>query len=187
MEAFKEDVPGALKLWIDQGIEHPIIYIDSFLSNTIGYWYPDMKFRDWAAWHPYIEYDMSYLEGQEDVYLFIQRDSKIPWLSDKLSSFAYNTNFQNIPVLSMLFSPGFMFWIMILFIVICLYYKKYRLTLPAILLFGLWLTLMLSLVVLLRYAYPLFICAPLEIAVLFGGHSQQYYNNQTENIQTVNI
>ena len=45
-EKMKEDVIGFIKLWISVGIKAPITYIDAFMSNSIGFWYPDMQYPD---------------------------------------------------------------------------------------------------------------------------------------------
>ncbi|MBU3841238.1 MAG: hypothetical protein IAA25_09745, partial [Candidatus Ruminococcus intestinipullorum] len=46
-------------------------------------------------------------------------------------------------------------------IMYCIYKKKYTMAVPFSILVGLWLTLMLSPVVLLRYAYPLIVSIPI--------------------------
>ncbi len=163
----KQDLFGNFIKWIKIGLKCPLTYIDAFFSLNLGFWYPDMIYRDPGAWHPYIEYDMlsEEIAGSPD-FLYIERDSKLPWLSERLERFAYETPHQDTPVLSMLYSPGFMFWMLALYMLMCLYYKKYKLLLPGFFGLGLWVTLMFSPVVLLRYAYPLFLIFPVEIGTM---------------------
>ena len=164
---FKENKMEFISLWVRVGLECPLTYLDAFASLNLGFWYPDMIYRDPGAWHPYIEYCNSEAEtadvGKDPIseYTFVERTSYLPTLAKVYHKFAYETIHQYLPVVSMLFSPGFAFWIICLGIMYCIYKKKYTMAVPFSILVGLWLTLMLSPVVLLRYAYPLIVSIPI--------------------------
>jgi hypothetical protein len=165
-DILKKDPVKYLKVWLNVGIKCPMTYINAFVSNNFGYWYPDMIYPDAGAWHPYIEYKMTDVPGD---YLLIKRHSLIPQFESYYNDIAYKTVFQKIPVISMLFNEGFAFWVLILTGIVCFYRKQYKLFVPFALLIGLWCTLLLSPVVLLRYAYPIMIAEPLMFAIVFLG------------------
>jgi len=165
-ERFSENKAEFLKLWIGVGKKDIRTYIDCWLDLSLGYWYPDCIYPIPGAYHPYIEYENSVPNryDTEENTTFLQRHSYFPRLENWLSSFSYETKFQAIPVFSMLFSPGFAFWVCILLVGILVYNKKYIGLVPLALCIGLWLTLLLSPVVLFRYMYPVIIAIPYMLA-----------------------
>lgn len=169
---FKENKMEFISLWVRVGLKCPITYLDAFASTNFGFWYPDMIYRDPGAWHPYIEYFNSEPEtadiGNDPVseYTFVERTSYLSLLSKVYDKFSYETVHQYFPVLSMLFSPGFAFWIVCIGITYCIYRKKYQMAVPLSLMTGLWITLILSPVVLLRYAYPLIVSIPVVFCMM---------------------
>lgn len=163
---FKKDIPKYIKLWIELGLKNPGIYLDAFLINNFGYWYPDMVLPDKIAGQTFIETGIGTYSS-----IRIARTSVLPSLEKFYNSIANATIFQRMPVFSMLFSPGFAFWFLLLFAGICFYFRRYKLVLPAAILFTLWLTLLLSPIVLFRYAYPICVCIPVMIALLLNNRA----------------
>lgn len=53
---FRENPIEFIKLWGEVGFKHLDTYIDAFSRITIGFWYPDMNYRDEGAFHPYWEW-----------------------------------------------------------------------------------------------------------------------------------
>lgn len=149
-----------LKLWIEVGMKCPGEYLNAFTSMNFGYWYPDMIYPDPGTYFPYIETLNTEYEGG----ILVQRTSYIPIL-DKIYGFFQYAVQQYIPVITMLFSPGFMFWVICIGIVYCIYWKKYEMAVPFSLLIGLWITLLLAPLVLLRYAYAFMVCLPIVLAM----------------------
>ncbi len=170
-EQFKSDLGKYMSLYFSIGFKAPQAYVDAFLSNNIGSWYPDMNYPDPLAYHPYIAWDnyqwSDYFDTEENGFLWIERQSLFPALDKAYSSFTANASHQKIPMISMLFSPGFGFWCLIIFSAICIYYKKYRYLLPIVILFALWITIILSPVSLLRYSYPIMVCIPILTGISF--------------------
>lgn len=170
-EQFKSDLGKYMSIYFSIGFKAPQAYIDAFLSNNIGSWYPDMNYPDPLAYHPYIAWNnykwSDYFDTEENGFLWIERQSLFPALDKAYESFTSNASHQKIPVISMLFSPGFSFWCLIIFGAICIYYKKYRYLLPIVILFALWITIILSPVSLLRYSYPIMICIPILSGIVF--------------------
>lgn len=171
-EKMKEDVIGFIKLWISVGIKAPITYIDAFMSNSIGFWYPDMQYPDSGAFHAYIEYENTPYDfhtggeyAMDDSFLLIERDSKLPALDRALHNWVYDVSHQRIPVISMLFSVGMYAWILIITVVLCICRKQWKMLPVCMFLVGLWLTLLLSPVVVYRYGYALGICLPIMLTL----------------------
>ncbi|WP_143160655.1 DUF6020 family protein [Hespellia stercorisuis] len=170
-ELFDKNKLEFIRLWVDVGLKCPRTYLDAFASLNLGYWYPDMIYRDPGAWHPYMEYNnfdkatADVGEYDPDEYVFVERTSYLPALSKFYSTFAYQTIAQYVPVISMLFNPGFSFWVIVFAIALCVYRKYYRMAVPLSILVGLWMTLILSPVVLMRYAYPMMISMPVVLCM----------------------
>ena len=171
--SFKENPSEFIKLWIEVGKEHPITYMDAFARLTIGAWYPDMNYRDNKAYHPYWEYRSTGLSGDE--YLFegyiLLKQEPLPGFK-KLSQFydnlTYNNTYQNVPIVSLLFSSGCMVWGIVFYIAILIYHKRYRYIFPAIFAVLLILTIVVGPVVLYRYIYPIAMIEPLLLASAAG-------------------
>lgn len=159
---FREDPMAFVKLWARVGKTCFQNYVDAFLRLTAGAWYPDVHHRDWASHHPYFEYHNTNLDG----WFLIERKTPaaFQWLADFYADWADNTSYQKIPVLSMLFSGGLAAWVMLGFIAWAIYQKAWRMLWPAALLFGLWGTVLLGPVVILRYVYALLLSVPLWLA-----------------------
>ena len=160
------------KLWLGVGLKCPGTYIDAFCRLTIGLWYPDMNYRDPLAYHPYWEY---WSTGEWNGYgstEFIQMKQApvkgFEWLYNILSDLSYKNTYQEVPIISMLFSSGLMIWLFVIYVAFCIYKKLYRNFIPITFLLGLVLTLLLGPVVLFRYVYPVFTSIPLLLASVGG-------------------
>ncbi|MGL6200468.1 MAG: DUF6020 family protein [Lachnospiraceae bacterium] len=156
-ELFKKHPGDFVKLWVSVGIKAPLTYIDAFARLTIGLWYPDMNYRDPEAWHPYWEYSSSKQLPEDIERVIVERDTPhcMEWLSYIYNEITYTNIYQKVGVISMLFSSGFICWIMWLYAGWCIYIKQYRFLVPLLLVFGVWLTTMLGPVILYRYIFPI--------------------------------
>ena len=73
----------------------------------------------------------------------------------------------NIPVISLLFSIGFIFWLVLFLITYLIYKKRYMYIIVFAPFLFLWLTLLASPVAgEFRYAYSMFICFPIYIGTI---------------------
>ena len=82
-----------------------------------------------------------------------QTFSGLEWLHKFYDKLAYEYVYEKIPVISMLFSTGFIFW--------CVYSRKYEFLFPCAFLIGLWLTLIAGPMLLYRYTFPLASALPI--------------------------
>lgn len=164
-EKFEKDKMEYVKLWLGVGINNPVAYLDAFVCMNFGFWYPDMVYPDEDTWHPYMVYDNQSFEGYE---VLVERTSYLPKLSKLYELFANGTIHKRIPVISMLFSPGATFWVVLIGFIMIIYKKRYYCIVPFSILIGLWGTLILAPVVLLRYAYPLMVSVPILLYMCYG-------------------
>jgi len=162
-EVMKEDTGAFIKLWLNIGLRHPLTYFTSYLSGSIGFWYPDMNQPDSYVSQPYIETANKDWEDVPTVTL----DSKWPAVYAYYEAVAAG-DFIDIPVISLLFSPGAAFWALLLLTAVLLYERRYKLLLAPLLGLLLWTSLTFSPLVLVRYAYPLMICIPMYLGLAAG-------------------
>lgn len=166
--AFEENPAGFIRLWAELGIKYPGCYVDAFFSMNLGFWYPDMVYPDPGAYMSHIDYENAPEEGKDQYSeegIFIERNSLLPGLEKFYRDWTEGGAYQKYPVISMLFSPGAAFWCLCLAVGYLIFIKRSGKLLSFVLLGILWLTLMVSPVVLLRYAYPLMVSIPVITGV----------------------
>lgn len=177
-DRFKENPKEFIKLWVSVGCKAPMSYIDAWARLSIGLWYPDMNYNDYAAVHPYWEYDNTSIEFREQGYTVVERTVPVSlkWLNQWFTKLTNDSMYKEVPVISMLFSSAMPFWLLLLGIGYCVVQRMYRLLIPGAAMFLLWLTMMLGPVVLFRYVYPLMVCIP----VFWGTILSTEYNKIVE-------
>ena len=147
--AFKENKMSFFKLWFDLFKKYPRDYIESFLYNSYGYWYPDTIYWIYATGIGNNDFGIEQT-GLKDLKLL-----------DKL------TEYRNIPVISMIYSIGFAFFIILFVIVYLIYEKKYKYILSFITIIALWITTLASPVYCeYRYIFSIFTCLPILISTI---------------------
>lgn len=165
----EEDTGRFLKLWIQTGLSCPRSYVEAFLELNLGFWYPKMYYPDPATYLAFIPYRNADVEQVGNVLkdaVYLERTSYIPKLTSFYENYVEDGGFQKNRFISMLFSPGFYFLVLCFGILLCIYKRKYQMTVPMGMMFILWLTLMVSPVVVFRYAYPLVVCLPVMLAMV---------------------
>ena len=157
-----------ISLWIKIGFKNPKKYIEAFLLNSLGTWYPGKKYNDPRANIPYIEFGMNTLWDEYDgkySEMRIDRKSKMVWYERILSDILYENKWQDIPVVSVLYSIGSYFVLVVFAVMMYIYRKQYHLFVPMALVVGLYITVLLGPVAIFRYCYPVLIIVP----VILGG------------------
>ena len=162
-EAFAADASGFFKLWAKWGAEHPFTYLNAWFMTSYGFWYPDTVIDVYRgnAVFTYTYEDSSYF-GYEVEQPGV-RESKIPWLDECYRRMSLEVTQQKIPVLSMLFSPGFLFWVTAFGLGFLCYCKCWRKVMPFLLPGLVWLTVILGPTYLVRYVVFLWALLPLMI------------------------
>lgn len=167
--AFDADKLKYVKLWAKIGLREPLSYIKAWLINIYGLWYPDtiIDVYNGNKMFTFVYRDSSYFEYEVE-YPGV-RDSKIPWLDELYRKMSLEIYKEKIPIISMIFSPGFMFWCYTAAFGYTVYRKKYHILIPYLMLFIVWLTMLLGPTYLVRYALILWFALPLFGAVIWEG------------------
>ena len=165
-ELLKSDYLQFIKTYLSVGFKNFGTYTEAFLLNNIGTWYPNKVYPDSRMYHPYIEYDMLDAEKWNKNYIKIERNSLIPPYEKFLNNLVSKNAWNNLPIISTLFSGGTYFFIFIFVTVYIIYTKKYIYLIPLSLILGLYLTILLAPVTLFRYLYPIVLSTPILISLL---------------------
>jgi hypothetical protein len=150
-----------LLTWIGIGLKCPGIYAEAFLCNSLGFWYPDVDYQSGWTQNPFPYVEFKNKPNLSPDRFPVTRHSFLPGLDRFYESVATGRAVDRIPVFSLLISPALPFWVLAVSAACCVYRRKYVLLLPLTPLFSFWITLLLSPVVVLRYAFPFQMCMPL--------------------------
>ncbi len=156
-----EKEPGAFwRLWLEIGCKAPASYLNAWLLTSYGFWYPDVVIDAYEGNQVFTyTYGESSYFGYETELPGVRR-SFLPRLDAFYRKLSLELYQQRVPVISMLFSPGFWFWVYalgLLFVLrqaLCYAPRRRRLLclaaafLPALLN---WLTVLLGPACLVRY------------------------------------
>lgn len=167
-DVFAADKSKYFGLWVRMGIKKPLSYINAWLMNSYGFWYPDTVIDVYRGngTFTYIYEDSSYF-GYEVEQPGI-RVSRIPWLDELYRKLSLEVWKEKIPIFSMLYSPGGMFWFIAFVFSYVLYRRKYHLVIPYLMVLLVWLTVILGptylprYVLIFWYGFPLFVAMLLE-------------------------
>lgn len=165
-DAFAADKGKYIKLWAKIGLKKPLSYLNAWLMTSYGFWYPDTVINVYAgnSVFTFTYKDSSYF-GYE-VELPGVRDSKIPWLDEVYRRLSLEIEQEKVPIMSMLFSPGGLFWLFAFVFSYMLYRKNYHILMPCIMVLAVWLTVILGPTYLPRYVLIFWFGLPLFVAVL---------------------
>ncbi|MCH5258161.1 MAG: hypothetical protein J1F18_00345 [Lachnospiraceae bacterium] len=165
-DAFAADKSKYIKLWMRIGLKKPLSYINAWLVNSYGFWYPDTVIDVYSGntVFTFTYEDSSYFGYEVEQPGF--RDSKIPWLDEAYRRLALEISQERIPIYSMLYSPGGIFWCIAFVFAYVLYRKKYYLVIPYLMVLLVWLTVLLGPTYLPRYVLIFWFGMPLFAAML---------------------
>ena len=141
-------------------------YINAWLVNSYGFWYPDTVIDVYSGntVFTFTYADSSYFGYEVEEPGF--RDSKIPWLDEAYRKLALEISQEKIPIYSMLYSPGGIFWGIAFVFAYVLYRKKYDLVIPYLMVLIVWLTVLLGPTYLPRYVLIFWFGMPLFVSML---------------------
>ena len=179
-EAYEADRGSFIKLWAKWGLEHPFTYINAWFMTSYGFWYPDTVIDVYRGntVFTYTYEDSSYF-GYEVEEPGV-RKSRIPWLNEIYRKLSLEIAQQKIPVISMLFSPGFLFWVTAFLMGFLCSRKSWKRVMPFALPALVWLTVILGPTYLPRYVVFLWAGLPLLMweffAEISGGEAPLFDN-----------
>lgn len=164
---FKNDPGKYISLWASMGIKHPDIYVNSFLANTYGYWYPDTVPDGYSG-----KTISSLVYGDSSYFAFeTERPGERIHLLPRLENFYRKCSLeiyqQKLPVVSMLFSMGFWHWcyaFLAIYLILTGNGRQAFAFAPTGLIY---LTVLLGPIALVRYVLYFFFLVPLLPALIF--------------------
>ncbi len=162
----KSNLKDYISLWTSNGVKDPENYVEAFLLNSLGFWYPNKNYNDDRMYHPYIEIEMMDAAKWNPRYVQIKRESKFP-IYEKILNITIGKNaWKRIPVISTIFTTGTYFIIFIFLFLLTILRRNFKYMLPISIILGLYATLFLSPVALFRYCFPIIMVSPLMINLI---------------------
>lgn len=142
--------------------------MDSFLENTIAYWYPNTIVDGYTKDNILYTTETAYFSAMcEPPGTMESKNLFLNWIYYLISR---ETVIQQIPVLSMLFSLGAMVWLLFVGIWYSVYKKRKEICVSLSIITLLWLTVLLGPIVLVRYVLILFFAFPLILTFTVNGN-----------------
>lgn len=146
------------KLWLTIGARRPLTYLNAHLGTAYGYIYPDALNNVYKGniMNTFTYTDSSYFGFETEPPG--TRDSMLPALELLIEKFSLTLFQQKCPVLSMLFAPGFVFWVFLFVLVGYVDRKNLPMMLLVLMTFA---TVLLGPTTLVRYVLILWFIIPL--------------------------
>ncbi len=164
-KAYEKNKGKYVSLWLRTGLKKPFVYLNAWFLTSYGYWYPDAILNSYGGTMRFtFQYEDSSYFGFETEPPG-ERHSLFPLLEEWYRNISLELFQQRVPAISMLFSPGFLFWVFAFYWMYFLRNKKLEVfsILSGIVL--LWLTVILGPTTLVRYVLILWMILPLLPAV----------------------
>ena len=150
-----------LKTYLKIFKEYPGEYLNAFFALNAGYLYV----FDTSCYTPYTEAEqkgLGYIITNENPVwmesIGVYKHSGLPWLYDWLEEVVSSNTLMKIPVLGQILAPAIWLYLYLFIIAACLTYRRFSHLIPLALVGGLYLTVLLGPVVLMRYVYPIMLC-----------------------------
>ena len=96
----------------------------------------------------------------------IYKDSKFPWLYERLENWAEKNGYLRIPLLKYIFVPGSYLWLYLGLAAVLFITDRKRFCLPLAIVGGYYGTMLLGPTVQMRYVYPVMLALPYLLALL---------------------
>lgn len=149
-EYFSNNKFEFITTWAGLVFGYPVEVVEAFLCNNYGYWYPEA--RNWVV-------SRVIMENELGIKATSMIENKTLDFMDEL------IDNRDIPVISFIFSIGFMFWIDLICVMYMIYKKQYKKLLIFIPIFAVWLTTIASPVFCeYRYVFSMVVTLPIIIA-----------------------
>ena len=151
-----------VRLWLRMGVKCPGSYLNAFLAQTRYMWYPDSLIDGYVRAELYETEKCYFSTGVSNPGHRISlwpRGEAFYWQLSR------SVNFEKIPLLSMLFSIGFQYWLLLHCVFYAIYRRRKRLLLPlGAMMVYLFFCFFIP-IVLMRYFMPLFLFFPLTVVM----------------------
>ncbi len=174
-EEFKENIGDFIKVWFSVGLKNPEIYLESFFLGGYQYWYIGPRGYVYDA----IFYDGSYMTEQYDT-LKITRHTLLEGYDEYLRNISFGYTYNKLPVISVMFTMAFPFWLVIIAISMLMCMNKFKYISVFILPIGYWGTCLLGPVAMLRYAFPLMVGVPVYMGMVIAVKREMILNSDIQ-------
>lgn len=168
-DRYQENPDAFWSMYLRYGKKYPRTYIEAFLENGVGLWNPDDVSHAHAMGGE--DYDFVYLQTEYYFDYDIQIKSLLPALRKSVYQSTHNSVHEKYPVIAQLFCPAtYSFVLLFTTLLLCKRGQK-RFALTTLPLWGIFLSILFSAGVFIRYAYPLMSGAPVLLALAL--HSKE--------------
>lgn len=162
-ERYSEDIPKYTKWWASLGTRYPGLYLNAFLSLNCDVWYPNTLIDDLCTPPRDVsDAPTSYYSFRVD--LPGELNSQFPWLLEIQRKISEEISFQKIPLVSLLFSPAMMLYILMFAALYLLYCGKSVFATPLLIAIAVHFATFFGPMVVLRYNLLSFITVPFAFA-----------------------
>ena len=153
-KAFEKNKLKYLKLWLGLCIKHPAIAVESYLTSTLGYWYPGVEY--WVT-----------IDIIDENNLGIKNTSIVPKSIRNRFSKIRNSN---IPLIGFTRCIGFCIWIIFTLLYVAIKRNRKEVLYSFIPVVGIWITLLIATPVIaeFRYIYCAYLCLPVFIGLIYS-------------------
>lgn len=152
-----------LAFWVKIGLRHPACYLDAVLANTQQMWFPASVLDGYTVRGMFPSYEKNYFYFGKYIEEIGSRLNLLPDVFTFYEDIGLRISFEKIPVISMLFSIGFQFWVLLHSAFYAAYKKRWHLFWPLGILLIYTIGSAFVPLVLLRYFGALFLCLPMTI------------------------
>ncbi len=158
-ELLKSNLINFIKLWLKTGLQFPGEYLESIITNTMGYWYPLNQGKyvsaEVAVYHTLIGM------GEE-----IEKQNYCKWAEKIYSHFFWTTNYSSTPILGYSFRNAPYVWLLVFYMLWCILKRNGKAAIVGFLPFIYLLSCLCGPMAALRYIYSIVVCVPLLLVVL---------------------
>lgn len=146
---------------------YPRIYIEGFLANCMGIWFPDdtthahtMDSEDWDF--VYVKTGIIVPDSVGE----IEPRSYLPAYRSWILNSTHHSNHEDVPLYAQLFKPATYVYLLLLLSMLLFHRRERRLVLCTLPVWGIIFSLLFSACILIRYAYPIMTCVPMFLLLI---------------------
>lgn len=166
LDYVNENLPEYLGFWAKLGIKNPGNYIEAFLLNSIGFWYPMKNYDDPRIKLGFMNYTGFAMTTAVRNMKPVERLLPDNNITDKLDDIIFSNDWQNIPVVAQLSSIGLYAILFLYTLGLLIKEKAHKLLVVLAPVIGLFATLLVAPVAIFRYAFPLALLLPIFICFI---------------------
>ena len=170
LERYNEHPEAYWSMYLKYAKRYPRIYVEAFLANCMGIWYPDDTTH--AHTMDSEEWDFVYLKTGNivpEIVGEVNAHSYLPAYRTWIYNSMHHSRHENVPLYAQLFKPSTYVYLMLTLTLLLRYRREKKFALCTLPTWGIIFSLLFSACILIRYSYPFMTCAPMFLLlVLFS-------------------